>query len=579
MKINHKHIIRLFLMALPCSLAGEANSGDTLEFTEDANEFFSQELALASSSGSGITERLEFSEDSKEFFSDELALPAVQQIQSLHPSLIPAKVAITSDFSESCGWVLTFHFPEPIAFTKESSENDLYLEFNQDIDSPDLQDVQEKLSYIIKTFSNGYNSIYLEGKKHLLFEAKSEGRILTVNILPDDEAPVVETKILKLAEARLLVEERNYHAALLALDALEEEYPEDKDVLVLRSTLEGLLPKWQNQVEILCRLFDEHPHDEDIQKLLFDAYTPHSPFTGFERQVQRTIGIGVVQLYKIRREDIIGTPSHGFVYGGVEYQLWRGHVSSIVNNQGNTVGFRSSRSQVHAYLRKEWASGKLTAFSIYAQEGVLGFGLQGAMLIPLLQGEFAFSVDWSKPYWGIYETLAYHGRENNIRMQLSSVYNRYLTWSFSIGTHRVGITGTPNGFSSVYTSNQVFLNCLVANPVVGMNYSLDAEYITQQKEKNGVNGEFNPVPYTSFENHSLRAYFIYTFWDRWYLTAYGGQTYNRLGTHAATFGGELKYIKPVPCGFELTLSAYRFPSTTSQNATAEYYTGSMTFRY
>lgn len=487
------------------------------------------------------------------------------------------KVKIDVTMGDEGAWKLTFTFPQQVTFKKseQPDNNALLLEFNQAIESPDFEHAQEQLAYIIKRFSTGYNKLYLIGKRAITYKTETADNVFVLGITPNYDIPAPDTLALRKARARLLAEERRYMAALRELYLLKEEYPDDKDVPILLASLEALLPRWQQGLQILEALNERYPRDDDVLKLMYEAYSPHAPFLLYQRQVQRTVTVAAVQVNRLQCEQILASDSDHVLYGGTLLQNYRGHVSGIVNSQGNIVGFLQSRAQGNLYLRNEWINGSHTTGLVYAQRGCLGFGAEATHLVPATQGIFTMEIGYHRPYWAIFEALAYNGREDFARMFTSGVYNRRFYWSLDGTVHRVGITGTPNGFTSRIIDAEFFLNLFIPNPIIAFNYGINGEYISQIKTKMGVNGPFQPVPYQTYENHSVRLYLYYTWRDRWYLTLYGGETYNRFGLHARTLGASLKYSKPYPCGWEIELSADRFPSTIIPGDTGEYFTGTI----
>jgi hypothetical protein len=521
--------------------------------------------------------RLEFNLEASHYFTEELNMPSLPAT-----SLVVKKseVKIQAISGDAGSWSLLFEFPEPLTFHQEIQGNNLYLEFNQNIDSKDLIKVQEKIGTLIKRFANGYNTLYLVGKQSIHYHLEQDGQKFILTMIPDDNAPIELTRQAKIAFARLLVEKRYYWGAMEAIHDLKEEYPYDKDVFVLDATLEGLLPRWQHQVGILKDLHAIYPLDEDIETLMYEAFTPHSSFIKGQRQMQRTIGLAAVQVYLLEAEVIANATPYNVLYAGSQYQLWDGHVLGIVNSQGAAVGFRGWRNRVSLFMRNEWSDGSFLKGSLYDQKAAFGMGLEYGQLYPVFQGYIRTELQWHRPTWEIFECLAFNGREDRFYSSIDSVYNRYINWSIGGGARRVGISGTADGFVSALANANIFLNLLIPNPIIGINYSLDAEYVKSRTSKIGIDGlPFFPVPYTSFENHTLKAYLIYIFGERWYISAYGGETFNRLGLDDKTYGASVSYIKPVPCGWEARLSFDSFPSTIVSGATAEYLTASLMYRF
>ena len=526
------------------------------------------------------SQKLQFSEEYERYFNHELALP--NNIESYNESLnvgIPQVQIQATPISEG-GWKLVFIFPKTVTFTEEIKNRSLYLTFNQNVDSQDFSQIQEKLSYLLERFVAGYHTLALEARHTVIYKMQAEDTRFILLIVPDEKILQPQVLTLQLAAARLLIEERRYSCAFSVLHELDEKYPRNKDVHLLLANLEGLLPRWQKQYQILEAMHEKYPLDEDITNLMWDTYIPHSSYALIERQLQNTLGLAAVQTNREQYEQIIFRNKNTTLYVGEQGQLWRGHVGQIVNNQGNLVGFKGTRNQATVYMRNEWADGSSLSGSIYGQIGAIGGGMKYGCLWEAIQGDFNISIDWHKPCWEVFEALAYHGREDKILVEIDTTCNRYFTILLGGGSRRVGITGTPNGYISMLARGEIFFNMMITNPIIALNYGLDAEYLLYQKEKTGLEGNpYNPVPYVSFENHSFRLYLYYTWRNHWYLTLFAGETVNRLGTDAPTWGANIKYIPPRLSGVQLELSAYRFPSTTNQGATAEFFTATVTVRF
>jgi hypothetical protein len=527
-----------------------------------------------------VGERLELSNEEGEYFQGEQQLrPSRISIETPDEKYQP-KVRIHTTQCEDGSWKLVFVFPDPVEYREEVQGDSLYFVFNQGVDSKDSTDAANQLTYLLKRYASGLNSLQLITKKNLFYRADAIDNIFTLILYPNYCAPLEAPRRLKIARARFFVEERFYHPALCALCHLAAEYPDDKDVMILRATLEGLLPRWQKQVKILQRLRCLYPCDDEIRRFYYDAWCPHRPFLRVERQLQRTIELAAVQVARVQGEEILDrTPCHT-LYGGIEYQNWSGHIGSITDSQGNIVGFKGRRNQESLYLRNEWESGTYLSGFFYAQDGSAGVGAEAGGLIPYLQGNFWVTADWHKPSWGVFEALAFAGREDKLRADMGAVYNRFLAYGLGGGIRRVGILGVPTGFATVMANAEVFFNLTIGNPIFALNYGLDAEYVIHKAVKIGIDGiPFNPLSYTSYENHSFRLYLYYQWRDHLFFTLFAGKTYNRLGINDLTLGATMKYLKQCPCGWDLEFSFIRYPSTNVQGATSEYYTGTFTYRF
>ena len=520
------------------------------------------------------SERLQFSEETREYFGQELNYPSVEKAAQFKART--SEVSVEVFYLEKGGWRLCFEFPEPVSFEEKMEGNSLYLSFNKGIDSPNLANAGEKLGYLLQTFSYGYHTLYMVGSRDVVYHIESSEKSIAIDVLPDESHPFPSNQALQTACARLLVEERRYEKAFSALDSLDAA---NKDTAVLLAELESLQPRWQKQVQALDRALATDPFDEDLQTLKCQAFSPHSSFVLYERQLQDTKPLAAVQVNRMQGEAIVKRNDFRTLYLGAEYQMWRGHLSQITNNLGEAVGFRGTRNQGTVYLRNEWARGVFCTGKFYLQEqNVYGLGVEAGCVWPLIQGDFLFSANWNRPCWEIFEALAYHGREDAVRLHLNSVVNRYFNWQAGIGGRRIGITHTPTGYASILAEAQLFWNLIITNPVISLNYGYEAEYVEYLKQKTGIDGTpFNPVPLTSFDFHSLRAYAFYIWRERWFATIYLGETFNRLGIMSLTAGIELKY--QLPCFFDIRLSADRFPSQVAPGTQEDLYTASATARF
>lgn len=521
--------------------------------------------------------RMQFSLEASAFISEDVEPAASLKEDQEHRG---ARVAVATTPNENGAWTLTFTFPEPLEFTQQIEADTLYLEFNQPVDSKELIKVYDKIGSLIQRFSNGYRSFYFVAHRPVLYSVTQDNQTLSITIAPDLDECLLMTRQAKIALARLYIEKRQYCIAYTTLSALLEEYPEDKDAYVLLASLEGLLPRWQNQVEILGNLSCTYPSDEDLITLFYDAYSPHSSFIREERQMQRTIGLAAVQVYRLQGETIACTTPNNVLYEGANYQLWDGHIASIVNSQGIFEGFRGWRNQLSLYLRNELRDGRIFKGSLYAQKGALGAGLEYSRLVPKIQGRFTTEIEWHRPLWEVFEALAFYGREDRFYSHIEGTYSRHLSWSVGGGARRVGIMGTPTGYTSALANVGIYLSLFIPNPIIGINYNLDAEYVLFEKRKRSANGTvFFPVPYTSFENHTLSAFISYIYRDRWYFSGFAGETFNPRGRNDKTFGAELRYIDNLPYAWEASLSYNYFPSTIVSGATAEFLTGTLILRF
>jgi len=525
---------------------------------------------------SRLAEPFQFSEEMRSYFSEELNLPETGMQKK---ALAQETVHIEQSVSGPGHVRLQLTFPEEVEYEVKIEEGSILLIFNQNLDSEGWGDVQEIFSLLFKRFSISLNKLYLASDKRLSYTYESCGTIFSFDIQLDLSTPQEVTRASSVADARLQLERRHYHRTDRMLCCLGERYPEDKDLGVLRASLEGLYPRWQRQVQRLENLHEIYPEDEDLETLLQDAKSPHTPYIIYERQLELIPRQAAIQINRVQGETIVHQNCDSTLYLGSQFQAWDGHLASVVNSNGISLPFNGTENQGALYLRQEYATGAWVSGWGYVQDGgYFGATLQGGSEVPSINGNFWMRGDFQQPYWELYETLEFHGKQDRFFASLDSVTNRSFTWQVEGGARRVGIEGVPTGYVSTLANAELFVNLVIPNPTFALNYGLDAEYVIYSKTKIGTGGvPFNPVPLSSFEFHSLRGYFFYTWSDRLFLTLFAGGTFNRLGTNSPTGGATIQYIKP--CVYELLLSWVRFPSTIAPGQPETLFTGSITGRF
>jgi len=481
-------------------------------------------------------------------------------------------------FCREESWSLHLTFPEEPLFQVEEQENSLLLTFNQQINPKELSNEQLS-SPLFKRIATGIHQLYFVSDNQISYETTECGKEFFLDIRLTPTAAKETTRSALIAEARLELERRHYATTRCLICSLEDDYPEDADVAILSSSLEGLYPRWQRQVQILENATEIYPENEDLATLLTDARSPHTPYLVYERQLEQIHGQAAIQINRAQGELILSQSCDATLYLGAQFQAWDGHLASVVNSQGVSLPFHGTQNQGALYLRNEYATGSWVGGWGYVQDGgFFGATLLGGMEIPQIQGNFWARGDFQKPYWELYETLEFHGRQDRFLASMDGIYNRTFTWQIGGGARRVGIEGVPNGYISTLANAELFLNLVIPNPTFALNYGLDAEYVLHSKTEIGINGlPFNPVPLTSFEFHSLRGYLFYTWSDRLFMTLFAGGTFNRLGINSPTGGAMIQYIKP--CVYEFLLSWARFPSTIAPASPETLFTGSITGRF
>lgn len=528
-----------------------------------------------------IRDSLQFNLLDKEYFKEEFSLPPEAPYRP-ETKREEGKIGVEVIPCEEGAWRLVFCFSKEVSYEETYDEcGGLSLSFDQRVDTADLAIVQEKLAYLMKRIANGYHVLYFLPERHVCFYTEKQGRYFILDIVPQYGCPEEATRLLKLARARLLVEEYFYYQAFEALEELLTLYPGDKDSLLLLGTLENLLPRWQKSFEIFSDLNFHYPCDENIKRLMHDVYYPHSSFVNFTRQIQQTPDFSVYQINRLTGEWIMNrTPWNTFYAGGI-FDYTRGHLSTVVQGDGESEGFLGNRFQGTLYARKECVWGDAYTGRFYAGEGgVYGGGVEGFWLWPGIQGSFDLLFDWNRPYWELFETFEFYGRHDRILFEIDSVYDRYFDWDFGGGVQRIGISGVPTALVSILVSGDINWHLQVGNPIVTLNYGFEAQYVQYEKEKIDAAGErFVRVPLNSYEFHLFRAYLQWEFCYNWYFSGFGGVSLNRLGINDWTGGATLIYRKPCPCGWEAELSWVRIPSTNVSGAYTNYLTFSVTARF
>lgn len=529
----------------------------------------------------GQLNRLEFNQQRSEYFEDELSLPG-KVIEAKEPLPKKELVRIQTCSRGEGAWRVIFHFPKKMAYEQEQDTcGGLLLKFNQRFESEDLEKTQELLSYIARIITEGYSTFYLTPEREVTYCISTDDNQLILDIFPQYECRSRGSRYLKLARARLLVEQYHYYQAFQAIGELLTEYPGDKDSLVLLGSLEGQLPRWQKAMEIYYDLRQHYPCDVNLRQLSEEEYFLHSPFIGYTREIQQTPFFSVYQINRFQGEWKRRWSPCDLLYVGGIFDVTRSHMSSVVQNDGEEAGFLGNRVAGTVYARTENVWGSTYEGRFYVGEGgVYGLGVEGFWLWPGLQGTLTVSLDYNKPYWELFETFQFFGRSDTAQFEITSVYDRFIDWNVGGGGQRLGISGVPTALAALFATADFNYHLRVGNPIFTLNYGYDAYYVQYEKEKIDPDGDrFVRVPLNSYEFHFFRAYLEFEYCRYWIFTGFGGWSCNRLGANDWTAGLSLIYRKYCPNPWQVELSALRFPSTNFVGQHTNFLTLSVQIRF
>ncbi len=118
-----------------------------------------------------ISSRLQFTEQIGNYFSSELdSYPSPSPSFFAKESEKRERVTVEAFFQEDMSWKVIFRFPSEVSVKEELDDNSLLLTFNQSVDSQDIIAVQEKLGYLIKRISTGFNTLYFYSKRPVEYQ-------------------------------------------------------------------------------------------------------------------------------------------------------------------------------------------------------------------------------------------------------------------------------------------------------------------------------------------------------------------------------------------------------------------------
>lgn len=453
----------------------------------------------------------------------------------------------------------------PIEAKASVDLQEVLIETSSPISESNAQEVAEKLPPGILEFRAGFNTLLIKTATPAAFTVTAEKDLLSdthylrihMVIYPK---PFEPSLALGLAKANLALRERNFTYACALLAYLRGQYPDNVDVMSLISIAQEATGKWICSLNWLAKAHCYNVRSENIWVAYREIYFPHSRFVGFERETQLTRSIAAEHYYRLHGEWVASRNLFRFLYYGIWAEEVRAHISELFSRDGIVEGFLGSRQRVYLKAKNVGIEGTELTGLFYVADGVVGAG--GHWMTKFDQGHVFAYADWHRPFWEIMETLVHFGSENRIGIGGRYVYNARLDGLIDIGLRDYGIKDNRRATRTIKIGGSANLFLTLKNPLISLNYILDAEYVYHEDEKRNPFGAiFQPVPLDSRENHTIRLV-IRNIWRRWWAWgAFVGETFNRLGTHDLTMGVNFHYY--FPCGLEFDFLMERYPSTTN----------------
>lgn len=390
-------------------------------------------------------------------------------------------------------------------------------------------------------------------------------------------------KFYYLSWVRLYKETNKIHRAISLLNALNQEYPCDPDILAMLADLYFVGGHVREATWLINDALSVRPYSSAFYRardlILFDW----SPFYGLNYEYRLT---GNDQIERFTR--FIG------IYDINPYLRWgtileSDHLSDddFTDMEGENVSIDVIRNRGEFWFEKHVYTGlDLRARFFLGEAGVMGVGGEYKRLWYIDRLTFGF--EWNRPSWEFVESTAQFGSKDDVYVEGYHRFTNQLDGVLRLGVNRYNLKGLYDAASSWiaegFLSYRVpdiapFACCLGKDSQVNLVYQLDKEQKIDETKKINDEGEtYRPLPLDSREEHTFYAFMYKRFPNCLLMELYGGFTFDRMAVvkHVVpTFGGALEYCKRRGWNYR---AEYRY-ATSSEKTTQTVHSLNFFLRY
>ena len=363
---------------------------------------------------------------------------------------------------------------------------------------------------------------------------------------PDNVSNKNDTTTIKLIQARGLLEKGEFEEAYKIVDQLNEQQPQNPQILKSLAGIENSTGRWESAIQHLLEAEKIAPLDEDIKSMkngLADSYGS-SVDGNFEFKRVGTTKHERIGRLNGRVKILPGT------FIGAKTEVNRLKVENITRARTGVLG--TVKTTIHRdeiYAEHNFLNGNQVRGAYFASNGHSGGG--ATIKLNDFNGHFLFSGEYNKADWGNNESLVDKGVRHQLKAGRYQQFTPHFFASINGAANWYDINGTTQaakslGWNGLISYTMPFNNVsrfFGHEPSITFTYNVDAEYPTNTKRTTGTNGtQFKPLPLTYQEVHGFEVAGETNLTSWLHVYGFAGYTFDRYGGNGPRGGAKITII-------------------------------------
>lgn len=438
----------------------------------------------------------------------------------------------------------------PVTLVPERDGHGVLLRFARALPSGAFDGLDTRYPGWFQSVSAGYDTALLRtvGPVAASLAGTAPGRRLHLAALPAgptadpgaDQGPLVRLDVVR---AQLQQRDGDYAGAVHDLRTLDARHPNDLDILPALADAEDAAGGWRNAWLIDRRVTQLSPGSLDAAKAAADLYRANGQQVRIDSDL--AISDGSDRQYSTVLQGRIQPTDRGEVGMSVE---WRHlHDGQLTRADGNQQDATIDKFQGELYGLYRFDDDSAAKVSLLPATDSLGF--EASYRTPLFTGQTTLTGTYHRPYWDIVQGIAEGGRVDRLELAHTRPLFGDLTGSLAARVSHYGINGDDDAAASAGFTGSLSWpvpDLPAWSPALTLGYEVDGEYVTSRRTKVDQFGDdFNPLPVTTHEIHTVSVEAVQTFWQVLTVDATAGYAVDRFSGNGPSVSLALSYA-PLP---------------------------------
>lgn len=471
---------------------------------------------------------------------------------------------------------LSLKFKKEVSYTSALDGKSLLLTFDQKIPEKAILDLLEESKGVVQNVEYGFNTLLLTPVEDVFFDLSHHEKEVLITMIPK---PAQKSYELDIAKARYLVETWNFEHAFHYLKQLEEQYPDKGEVYFLKSEAGRVSTYWQKSLDWINAALAYDPDHEIYQQLYRDVLMQHASTIDVSHTFEKIPRQSYEHLTKVNLNYLSHHDDFFVIHLGGMYEKDRANYASVTQENGSLLPFEGERFRGDFSAHLEMKSGiDLKALGYFNERyRLFGGGLESRFLSN--SKTVHFDLYYHKPNWDTLETVVFNGYSDSFLVGAKVIFHRRYNLFVSFEPTRYHLDYQKNIATTFNVEALGNLFITYGNPLVMLQYNLDAEYIHSRNEQLDPEGQnYLPINLSNRENHTFKAFMKITMYRYFELSGFVGETYNRFGKGDMTGGISFRYFHD-KAGILIEGSAEKSASTFISNSDQQTAKGSILWTF